>query len=90
MFRSDLRPHYYFFTVFGMSGGSCILIPFMLGNGFDYAVWIAMPIFAIATCFTAGFGVAEALQDYFDARKLRKQAENFLYDQTSFHSEGGY
>lgn len=71
----ELNPLRYMAIVFGFMVGFCCLLPFMLGNGFDYVIWIAYPLIALVLSYPVGFHLAWEWQMWAESRKFRKQLE---------------
>ncbi len=90
MYPESLRGPFYFMVVWSLCVLDLIFICSVINSPFIWCYFMAFTAIVIGIIATAGFGLAEYFQARYDERKLRKQAENFLYDQTSFHSEGGY
>jgi hypothetical protein len=89
IFSNDLRLSFYFPTVMAWIVLFNLFIASQSESPFIWLYVLAYAPVAFGTTVTAGWGVAEWWQNRYDARKLRKQTEAYLYDQQSFHSEGG-
>lgn len=80
MWPENLRGTFYFTTVWVMCVAEMIGL-FVLpdhSQGFFLLYLIAWFVLALATCLTAGFGVAELLQARWDEKRLRRTIEREL------------
>lgn len=80
----DLWPDHsgwYFGVTMPLNALMAYVLMGMTDHTFLWLYLFAFAVLAILSCLSAGFGLAQYLQNRFRERRLVKNAEQFLYDE---------